>query len=250
MRCQICHWDCRGIPSEKGENMNRVNAIVLAAGSGRRMGSEKPKQYMELCEKPLMVYALERFAQSSVDGIVLVVASGEVEYCRNEIIKKYGIKKVTAIVEGGCERYDSVYRGLQVAESEYVLVHDAARAFVSTEVIERAIEGAFKYQACVMGVPAKDTIKIANEEGFVSKTPERNVVWAIQTPQSFSYPLLKEAYEKMMLTKAQAGITDDAMVVERMLNVPVKILMGDYTNIKITTPDDMLLGEKILSNIS
>lgn len=230
--------------------MNQVNAIVLAAGSGKRMGSEKPKQYMNLCGKPLMVYALERFAESSVSGIVLVVAPGEVEYCQNEIVKKYGIKKVIAIVEGGSERYDSVYRGLQAAASEYVLVHDAARAFVSAEVIERAIEGAVKYQACVMGVPVKDTIKIADADGFVSKTPKRSTVWAIQTPQSFSYPLLRKAYEKMICAKLEEGITDDAMVVERMLNAPVRILMGDYNNIKITTPDDMLMGEKILSNIS
>ncbi len=230
--------------------MNRVNAVVLAAGSGRRMGSKIPKQYMSLCGKPVMVYSLEKFENSPVDGIVLVVAPGEVEYCQKEIVEKYHISKVVAIVEGGAERYDSVYRGLMAAESDIVLIHDSARAFVSEEIIRRAIEGTRQYNACVIAVPSKDTVKIATAEGFVESTPRREQVWNIQTPQGFSYPLLKDAYERMMADHIQDGITDDAMVIERMTNVPVRLIEGDYNNIKITTPEDLILGEKILSNNS
>ena len=230
--------------------MSRVNAIVLAAGSGKRMGSEIPKQYLPLNGKPVMVYSLESFAKSSVDGIILVVAPGDVEFCQKEIVEKYHITKVVSIVEGGAERYDSVYRGSLTSESDIVLVHDSARAFVSQKVIEEAIEGAEHYDACVVAVPSKDTVKIATPDGFVESTPRRELVWDVQTPQAFSYSLLRGAYEKMMADSAQEGITDDAMVVERMTDVPVRLVQGDYNNIKITTPEDLVLGEKILSNNS
>ena len=230
--------------------MSRVNAIVLAAGSGKRMDSDIPKQYLLLNGKPVMVYSLESFAKSSVDGIILVVAPGDVEFCQKEIVEKYHIAKVVSIVEGGAERYDSVYRGLLASESDIVLVHDSARAFVSQKVIEGAIDGARRYNACVVAVPSKDTVKIATPGGFVESTPRRELVWNVQTPQAFSYSLLRGAYEKMMADSAQEGITDDAMVVERMTDVPVRLVQGDYNNIKITTPEDLVLGEKILSNNS
>lgn len=223
----------------------KVNAIVLAAGSGRRMGSEVPKQYLPLAGRPLMSYALEAFQNSTVDEIVLVVAPGEVSYCKEEIVEKYHYTKVKHIVEGGKERYDSVYAGLLASTCDYVLIHDSARAFVDQDIISRSIIDVEKYQACVVGVPSKDTIKVATEEGFVKDTPKRDLVWNIQTPQSFSYELIVNAYKEAFARKLE-GITDDAMVVEAVTEQPIKLVMGSYENIKVTTPEDLLIGEQIL----
>ena len=227
--------------------MKEINAIVLAAGSGRRMGADVPKQYLPLAGKPVMVHSLETFEKSPVKGIVLVVAPGEVEYCRREIVEKYHISKVISIVEGGEERYDSVYRGLLAAKSDYVLIHDCARAFLTQNIISRAIDSVIAYKACVVGMPVKDTIKISDRDGYVSDTPDRSLMWSVQTPQCFAYDVILEAYEKLQHTD-KTGVTDDAMVVEQMLHVPVKLIEGSYDNIKVTTPEDLVLGEQILSN--
>lgn len=227
--------------------MKEINAIVLAAGSGRRMGADVPKQYLPLAGKPVMVHSLETFEKSPVKGIVLVVAPGEVEYCRREIVEKYHISKVIAIVEGGEERYDSVYRGLKAALCDYVLIHDSARAFLTGDIIERALVSVEQYKACVVGMPVKDTIKISDRDGYVADTPDRSLMWSVQTPQCFAYDVILEAYEKLQHTD-KTGVTDDAMVVEQMLHIPVKLIEGSYDNIKVTTPEDLVLGEQILSN--
>ena len=227
--------------------MKEINAIVLAAGSGRRMGADVPKQYLPLAGKPVMVHSLETFEKSPVKGIVLVVAPGEVEYCRREIVEKYHISKVISIVEGGEERYDSVYRGLKAALCDYVLIHDSARAFLTEDIIERAIVSVEQYKACVVGMPVKDTIKISDRDGYVADTPDRSLMWSVQTPQCFAYDVILEAYEKLQHTD-KTGVTDDAMVVEQMLHIPVKLIEGSYDNIKVTTPEDLVLGEQILSN--
>ncbi len=224
---------------------DKANGIVLAAGSGTRMGGSVPKQYLPLCGKPLVVYALEAFEASAVDEIVLVAARGEADYCREEIVKKYGITKARVIVEGGKERYDSVYAGLLASECRYVLIHDGARAFVSAEMIDRCLEAVKRCDACVVGVPSKDTVKLVGEDGVVETTPERSRVWNVQTPQCFSYPLIRNAYAAAMAAGAE-GITDDAMVVETMTDKEVYMIEGSYENIKITTPEDLLLGEQIL----
>ncbi len=225
--------------------MSRLSAIVLGAGAGKRMGSETPKQYLPLCGKPLIVYALEAFAQSRVDEIVFVVAPGEISYCRDEIVEKYHIQKVNTIVEGGAERYDSVYAGLQAVSGEYVFIHDGARAFVSQEVIARCIQNVMETDACVAGVPVKDTIKRCDASGVVEETLNRSCLWTIQTPQCFRTSLIKEAYDRLY-QDLPAGITDDAMVLEQMMGHSVQMVMGDYDNIKVTTPEDLLLGEMIL----
>jgi 2-C-methyl-D-erythritol 4-phosphate cytidylyltransferase len=222
-----------------------INAVLLAAGAGKRMGSEVPKQYLPLYGKPVMVYALEAFERSQVDSIVLVVAPGETDFCRQEIVEKYHITKVAAIVEGGRERYDSVYQGLQALESDYVLIHDCARAFVTEDIIHRCMENVKIYQACVAGVPSKDTVKIVTEDDFVQTTPKRSQVWNVQTPQCFSYPLISDAYRRAFAA-GLADMTDDAMVVEYMTDIPVKMVMGSYENVKVTTPEDLILGEQIL----
>lgn len=196
--------------------MERIGAVVLAAGSGKRMGVDVPKQYLALCSKPVMVYCLEAFEKSRVDEIVLVVAAGDETYCREQIVEKYHISKVHAIVAGGAERYDSVYEGLKAIQCDYVLIHDCARAFVTEDIIERSIRGAKEYGACVVGMPVKDTIKVADENGWVDATPRRDLVWSVQTPQSFSYSLVYEAYTRLQACD-KTGVTDDAMVVEKTM---------------------------------
>ena len=168
-------------------------AIVLAAGSGKRMNSKVHKQYLIIQDRPVLYYSLKAFEDSAVDEIVLVVGKGEEEFCRKEIVDKYGISKVKSIVEGGKERYHSVFEGLkQTSDADYVLIHDGARPFVNQDIIRRCMQEVQKYQACVVGMPVKDTIKIADEEGWVDATPRRDLVWGIQTPQSFCYTLIYE----------------------------------------------------------
>lgn len=227
----------------------KITAIVLAAGSGKRMNSNVHKQYLLIKEKPVLYYSLKAFEQSRVDDIILVVGAGEVDYCKKDIVEKYGIRKVCAIVEGGKERYHSVYEGLKaVSDAEYVLIHDGARPFVSQPIIERAIEGVCEHKACVVGMPVKDTIKIVDDETFANETPDRSRVWMVQTPQAFEYSLIYDAYTKM-LTGESAGITDDAMVVERMTDCKVKLIEGSYQNIKITTPEDLDIAEIYLAKL-
>lgn len=223
-------------------------AIVLAAGSGKRMNSKVHKQYLIIQNRPVLYYSLKAFEDSAVDEIVLVVGKGEEEFCRKEIVDKYGISKVKAIVEGGKERYHSVFEGLkQTSDADYVLIHDGARPFVNQKIIRRCMQEVQKYQACVVGMPVKDTIKIADEEGYAKQTPDRKNVWMIQTPQTFSYALIYEAYEEMLKTEDTA-ITDDAMVLERIKGKKSKLIEGSYRNIKITTPEDLLIANVYLQH--
>ena len=223
-------------------------AIVLAAGSGKRMNSKVHKQYLIIQNRPVLYYSLKAFEDSAVDEIVLVVGKGEEEFCRKEIVDKYGISKVKAIVEGGKERYHSVFEGLkQTSDADYVLIHDGARPFVNQDIIRRCMQEVQKYQACVVGMPVKDTIKIADEGGYAKQTPDRKNVWMIQTPQTFSYALIYEAYEEMLKTEDTA-ITDDAMVLERIKGKKSKLIEGSYRNIKITTPEDLLIANVYLQH--
>ena len=223
-------------------------AIVLAAGSGKRMNSQVHKQYLIIQDRPVLYYSLKAFEDSAVDEIVLVVGKGEEEFCRKEIVDKYGISKVKAIVEGGKERYHSVFEGLkQTSDADYVLIHDGARPFVNQDIIRRCMQEVQKYQACVVGMPVKDTIKIADEEGYAKQTPDRKNVWLIQTPQTFSYALIYEAYEEMLKTEDTA-ITDDAMVLERIKGKKSKLIEGSYRNIKITTPEDLRIANDYLQH--
>lgn len=226
----------------------KYTAIVLAAGSGKRMNSKVHKQYLIIQDRPVLYYSLKAFEDSAVDEIVLVVGKGEEKFCRKEIVDKYGISKVKAIVEGGKERYHSVFEGLkQTSDADYVLIHDGARPFVSQDIIRRCRQEVQNYQACVVGMPVKDTIKIADEEGYAKQTPDRKNVWMIQTPQTFSYALIYEAYEEMLKTE-DAAITDDAMVLERIKGKKSKLIEGSYRNIKITTPEDLLIANVYLQH--
>jgi 2-C-methyl-D-erythritol 4-phosphate cytidylyltransferase len=225
----------------------KFTAIVLSAGKGSRMNIGTHKQYLLLNGRPVITYSLEAFEKSPVDEVILVTGQGEEEYCRKEIVEAYGFSKVGKIVAGGKERYHSVFCGLQaVTDTDYVLIHDGARPFVTEEIIARTMETVRKTNACAVGMHVKDTIKITDEKDIVKETPERNNVWMVQTPQAFSCPLISHAYEKMLLQE-DAAITDDAMVVEKMCQVPVTLIEGSYRNIKITTPEDMLIAEAFLN---
>lgn len=230
-------------------------AVVLAAGSGSRMKSDVKKQYMILGGKPLIYYSLRAFEESIIDDIVLVVSRGDVDYVKREIVDKYGFDKVTAIVEGGLTRYHSVRLGLMAAtpDCDYAFIHDGARPFVDDDIIMRSLHAVKLYGACVVGMPVKDTIKIADEDGFAAQTPDRSKTWLIQTPQVFNYKMILDLYlrldrEEEVLIEKGVNITDDAMVVEYFTDTKVKLVEGSYTNIKITTPEDLVTAEAILEN--
>lgn len=228
-------------------------AIVLSAGRGSRMHSDIPKQYMELCGMPVIAWSLKAFQEfDPVDEIILVTSPEDIEYCRCEIIEKYRYDKVRRIVPGGAERYLSVWEGLKAAgeilgagEHKYnderepvIFIHDGARPMIDRPILERALQCAREYSACVVGMPVKDTIKIADEEGFAEQTPDRSLVWQVQTPQVFSFSLVYNAYRKL-IEDGVTAVTDDAMVVELESSARVKLVEGSYRNMKITTPEDI-----------
>ena len=229
--------------------MIRYSAIVLAAGSGKRMESDTPKQYMQLRGKPLMLYCLEAFEASCVEEIIIVVAPGEIEYVKKNIVERYGLHKVSYIVEGGAERYDSVEAALNVARGEFVLIHDSARPMITADVINRCASGVAIYDSCVVGMPSKDTIKLTDDRGRVLSTPDRNNAWIVQTPQCFKISIIKEAFAKFRASQ-DTDITDDAMIVERYMGLPVRMLKASYTNMKVTTPEDFIIANAILGSLS
>ena len=232
------------------EKKKRCTAVVLSAGQGKRMGTSVQKQYIELEGKPVIYYTLKVFQESSViDDIILVVGEGQEDYVRTDIIERYHFTKVSGIVNGGKERYDSVWQGLQAVshpEEGYVFILDGARLCVIEDILRRGYDTVCRYRACVAGMPSKDTIKLADEDGFAATTPERRLVWTVQTPQIFETSLIIEAYSRLMREKC-IQVTDDAMVVEQMMIVPVKLFEGSYENIKITTPEDLDIAKLFLS---
>lgn len=222
-------------------------AIVLAAGQGKRMGTKVHKQYLLLDGKPILYYSLKAFEDSPlIDEIYLVTGDGEEAYCKEQILEKYQFSKVRKIMTGGAERYHSVWNGLQELEEEgYVFIHDGARPFVDAEIIQRAFAEVQIHKACVAGMPVKDTIKVADENGVVEKTPDRSRLWTVQTPQVFENHIVKGAYS-MLMREHYIQVTDDAMVVEQMWKFPIRLFYGSYENIKITTPEDLELAEVFL----
>lgn len=227
-------------------------AIVLAAGSGKRMNSDTKKQYLMLENKPVLYYSLKAFEDSFIDEIIIVTGSDDIEYVKSEIVSKYNLSKVVSIVEGGKERYHSVLNGLRACrECDYIFIHDGARPFITNDILERTLEEVKVSRTAVAGMPVKDTIKIVNDNRVVTDTPDRNMVWLTQTPQCFEFNLILDAYETMIadeMNLAEKGIkiTDDAMVLETFGTTPVTLIEGSYDNIKITTPDDLIHAEIIL----
>lgn len=230
----------------------KTAAVLLAAGQGRRMNNPIPKQYLLLKEKPVLYYSLKTLEESMLDEIILITNANDIEYCKNEIIDRYQFQKVKKIICGGKERYYSVYNGLnELKEVDYVWIHDGARPFLTNQMILDTFQAVQQYRACVIGMPVKDTIKIVNENKIIQETPPRETIWSVQTPQVFEFSLIKKAYDKFIKEKKETlQITDDAMLVEQMTNCDVKLVQGDYHNIKITTPEDLIIAETFLSNLS
>lgn len=232
------------------EKKEYCTAIVLAAGSGKRMGTKVHKQYLLMGGKPVLYYSLRAFEDSKrIDEIILVCGAGEEDYCRKEIVEKYGISKARKIIPGGAERYNSVWNGLKETKEGYVYIHDGARPFVDEEIIERAYECVSEHHACVAGMPSKDTVKIADSGNIVTATPDRSSVWIVQTPQVFDTELIRKAYA-LLMEKDEISVTDDAMVAEQMLGASVRLFYGSYENIKITTPEDLDIAEVFLKRKS
>ncbi len=224
-----------------------TTGIVLAAGSGRRMNSSVQKQFLEVEGKPLIYYALKAFQDSEIDRVILVTGAESLEYCRRDVVERFSLSKVVNVVAGGKERYHSVYHGLEAAAgSDYVLIHDGARPMVTPEQINELIGAVQRENACVSGMPVKDTIKITDSEDYAVSTPDRRSLWLTHTPQAFAYPLILGAHEAFRADGCPDGITDDGMLVERYGNCPVKMIRGSYDNVKVTTPEDLLLVEILL----
>lgn len=230
--------------------MERVTAVIVAGGSGKRMGMAIKKQYILLKDKEILAHTLEAFNICDfINEIIVVVSKEEIEYVQENIIDKYRFSKVKKIVSGGAERQDSVYNGLLAVseETKYVMIHDGARPFIKKEVLYNALERAKQTGASIVAVPVKDTIKICNSTtSKVEATPSREQLWSVQTPQTFERSLLLEAYA---FAKEKAlKVTDDSMLLEAF-GKDVYIVEGDYTNIKVTTPEDLLIGKAILNDM-
>ena len=224
----------------------KSTAIILAAGSGKRFNAKKKKQFAKLYDKPLLYYSLRAFSESNADEIIVVTSRDDIDFVREEIVKKYEFSKVTSIVSGGNERYDSVYSGLKAVSGDICLIHDCARAMINVELINRCIDETVKYRAVVPTVAPKDTIRIRDGE-FGGETIDRSTLCIIQTPQCFYKELIKSAFEKMYKTDYKSlGITDDAMVVEKFTDTKVRLIEGDYKNIKVTTPEDIMIAKAFL----
>lgn len=222
-----------------------VTAIIAAAGQGKRMGKGMNKVFIPIFNRPLLTYTLDVFeAYPEVRHIVLVAGAEDLERVR-AIVESYGYQKFYDIVPGGAERQHSIANALKKvpAETRTVLIHDGARPLITGEIIERALQAVQETGAVGVAVPVKDTIKVADEQGFVLETPDRSKLWAMQTPQVFQRDIIEQAYHKAEEEGFLA--TDDAGLVERM-GIKIKLVMGDYANLKVTTPEDLLMAEAIL----
>lgn len=225
----------------------RAVALIPAAGMGKRMGAGMNKQYLLLDGRPILAHTLEIFEEASfVDDIYVVIPQAEIAFCREQVVEKYGFTKVRDVIAGGSERQYSVLNGIRALsgyrEDDVVIIHDGVRPFIPTKILKHSIEVASQYDGALVAVPAKDTVKTV-EAGVVTGTPPRENIWLAQTPQSFRHGIISAAHE---IAAAEGFLgTDDASLVERM-GRQVHVVMGDYRNIKITTPEDMLLAETFL----
>jgi len=228
---------------------DNLRVVVAAAGQGSRMGTKTNKQFIMLNNKPVIAYSLDFFEkQDSVDEIVVVTSAKEIEYCRHEIIEKNKYQKVSAVLVGGQQRQDSVWAALQclAPDTDFVAVHDGARPLLSADVLSRLLAEAEEWGAAIPGVPSRDTIKMVNRDSFVRQTLDRNVIYSIQTPQVFKFKELFTAYK--YADEEGFYATDDAALFEKYIG-QVKVVEGDYDNIKITTPLDLIIVQNLLTRM-
>lgn len=221
-------------------------AVIVSAGKGHRLAGEKKKQFLLLAGKPILCHTLDKFETCPlIDSIQLVVGQEDMDYALRAIVEDYGYRKVSQIVPGGKLRQESVKNGVDTLsrDVDIVIVHDGVRPFVTREMIEESIQAARRFKAAVVAVPVKETIKVVGPDRTVLKTLDRESLWKIQTPQTFQVEVIKEAFRRA----AEDGFigTDDASLVER-IGINVYILPGSYNNIKITTPEDLILANLIL----
>jgi 2-C-methyl-D-erythritol 4-phosphate cytidylyltransferase len=230
-------------------NVSKSFALIPAAGMGKRMGASINKQYLQLAGMPIVARTISLFENAPfIDGIFLVTPADEIPFCREQVVEAHGFRKVLEIVPGGKERQNSVMNGLRAlqaraGEQDVVLIHDGVRPLISPELLRQSIDVARDCDGALVAVPAKDTIKTVRD-GIVIATPDRDTLWQAQTPQAFRYGVIFAAH----LAAEQEGFmgTDDASLVERRGGA-VRIIRGDYRNIKITTPEDIALAEAFLA---
>lgn len=216
-----------------------ISGIIVAAGRGRRMGASENKVFLKLLGRTVIEHTVAVFEKCrDIDEIIVVTGKEDILRCKN-LLKRTA--KQLKIIAGGETRQQSVYNGIQAAEGDIVAIHDGARPLVTPELVSQAVDACRKYKAAALGVPAKDTIKLADADGFIEKTLERSRTYNIQTPQVFDKELIKKAHENGKDTEA----TDDCMLAEAD-GARVKIVDGSYENIKLTTPEDMTAAEAIL----
>jgi 2-C-methyl-D-erythritol 4-phosphate cytidylyltransferase len=221
--------DTTGLPTQ-------VIAVIPAAGSGTRLGLAKAKQFIDLCGKPMLAVTLDCFQKCDlIDRIVVVVPENNLEYCRSEIVERYSLSKILKVIGGGQRRQDSVRKGIEaIANScRWILIHDGVRPLVTEELIEKVINAAKRFRAVITGLPVKETVKEIDERGRVARSVDRKNLWTIQTPQIFRSEDIHLAHQRA-LKHGWVGATDDAYLVEK-LGIPVEIIEGEETNIKITT---------------
>lgn len=242
--------------TNKASGKDKCTALMLAAGLGLRMGADVPKQYLMLDGTPMFLFSIGTMKDNPcITDIIVMVFEGEVEYVR-DLLEKYDcMEKVRKVVVGGKERVHSVAIGLEEIDwpCDYVFIHDCSRPFLDHDTIDRLYETVKETNACAAGVPAKDTVKIVDDNCDVVKTPKRKNVWIVQTPQVFSLDLIREAHRKALaqeedLSRQGIVLTDDAMVAELAAGCPVRMVQSTYRNIKLTTPEDLVIGEALLAD--
>lgn len=223
-----------------------ISVIIAAAGKGTRMNTNTNKLYIDIGNIPILARSIKVFEECRlVDEIILVVNEDDIIYCKQGIVDSFNFRKVSKIVAGGKTRQESVFKGLNEVDlsCEIVLIHDGARPFIREEIILESIRAAGDFGASCVAIPVKDTVKRSNYEGFVQETLDRGNLWLIQTPQAFKFHLIMNAHKKALEDGFEG--TDDAVLVER-LGVPLKLVMGSYDNIKITTQEDLAIADAII----
>lgn len=227
--------------------MKRATAVVLAAGQGRRLGSDTPKTYLPIAGRPLVLRTLDRiFSAASVEEVILVVAADQIARCAQMLRADPALRdRAWLLQSGGATRQQSARCGLGRvgAQADIVVIHDGARPFVSPGLIDRCVDAAAEKQAVVVGLPVRDTIKVVAPDGWIQSTPERSALWEIQTPQVFERELIVSAHQ--WAEREGVEVTDDATIVERS-GTPVYVLEGERTNFKITQAEDVWLAETLL----
>lgn len=228
--------------------MSYVSALIVAAGKGTRMGMNTNKQYIKICDKPILAHTISLFQESDlINEIILVVPPTDIDYCKENIKDYFGFSKISAIVPGGSERQESVYNGLLNLNKkcEIVVIHDGARPFANETMLLESVQAATSYGAAIIAVPVKDTVKFADANLFVKETVKRDKLWSVQTPQVFKKDIIINSHEWAIKHKFIG--TDDSILAEQ-IGISPKIITGSYSNIKITTKEDLLMAESIITS--